>query len=325
LIVAARIHFIGRPINCFQAQKGIAQAGVKSRIMGAVLPKGIFMRFIPSVMRLAALSLGLSFAAQALAVDEKQLIDSINLYRTQPQRCADQVSPELPPLAGDPRLALSATNVRNLQQAMASAGYPMVNVQAITLSGPRDAQSAMQAIRESFCHVVLDPQFVDIGVSRDDRDWRIVLARPLMSARLGDSQAEGQKVLTLLNNARSQARQCGTQSFAATAPLAWNATLASAAETHSRAMANNNFFDHKDRDGRTPGDRAELAGYIGQQIGENIAAGQDTVGKVVDGWIASPGHCANLMNPAYKELGAAYAVDPKSDAGIYWTAMFGTQ
>ncbi|MNH22692.1 Cysteine-rich secretory protein family protein [compost metagenome] len=88
-------------------------------------------------------------------------------------------------------------------------------------------------------------------------------------------------------------------------------------------MANNNFFDHKDRDGRTPGDRAELSGYAGQQVGENIAAGQDTPRKVVDGWLASAGHCANLMNPQFSELGAAYAVDPKSDAGIYWTAMFG--
>ena len=89
-------------------------------------------------------------------------------------------------------------------------------------------------------------------------------------------------------------------------------------------MANHNFFDHKDRDGRMPGDRAELAGYLGQQIGENIAAGHDSVRKVVDGWLASPGHCANLMNPQYRELGAAYAVDSSSDAGIYWTALFGT-
>jgi uncharacterized protein YkwD len=88
-------------------------------------------------------------------------------------------------------------------------------------------------------------------------------------------------------------------------------------------MANGNFFDHRDRDGRTPGDRAELAGYSGQRIGENIAAGRDTARNVVDGWLASPGHCANLMSPELSELGAAYAVDPKSDAGIYWTALFG--
>ncbi|WP_053161008.1 CAP domain-containing protein [Pseudomonas sp. P1.8] len=283
------------------------------------------MRLTSSAMRFAGLSLGLVFAASAAANDESQLIESINQYRNQPQRCAGQASSELPPLSADPRLVLSAASVGNLQQAMATAGYPMKNVQAISLSGPRDAPSAMKAIQESFCQIVLDPQFVDVGVSRQDREWRITLARPLLSGRLGDWQAEGQKLLAELNTARSRATQCGTQSFAATTPLTWNATLATAAETHSRSMANNNYFDHKDRDGRTPGDRAELAGYDFQQIGENIAAGQDSVSKVVDGWLASPGHCANLMNPQFRDLGAAYATDPKSDGGIYWTAMFGAQ
>jgi uncharacterized protein YkwD len=294
-----------------------------SRIMGAFSSREISMRFMPSVLRCAALSLGVVFATSALAGDELQLIESINSYRSQPQRCGTQASNELPPLSADPRLRLPASGAVDLQQAMTSAHYPMVNVQAITLNGPRDAASAMKAIQESFCQVVLDPQFVDIGVNRVDRDWRIVLARPLLTAKLGDAQGEGQKLLAQLNTARSQARQCGGQSFAAAAPLAWNATLGTVAQDHSRDMANNNYLDHKDRDGRTPGDRAELSGYSGQLVGENIAAGQDTVGKVVDGWLASPGHCANLMNPQYQELGAAYATDPKSNAGIYWTAMFG--
>jgi uncharacterized protein YkwD len=306
-------------------KKDIALTGVVSRIMGAFSSREISMRFMPSVLRLAALSVGVMFTIPAMAGDESQLIESINSYRSQPQRCGSQASNELPPLSADPRLRLRATGAVDLQQAMASASYPMVNVQAITLNGPRDAASAMQAIQESFCQVVLDPQFVDVGVSRDDRDWRIVLARPLLSAKLGDAQSEGQKLLSELNVARSQARQCGGQAFAAAAPLAWNATLGTIAQDHSRDMANNNYFDHKDRDGRTPGDRAELAGYSGQQVGENIAAGQDTVHKVVEGWLASPGHCANLMNPQYQELGAAYATDPKSSAGIYWTAMFGAQ
>ncbi|MBV4458971.1 CAP domain-containing protein [Pseudomonas sp. COR58] len=283
------------------------------------------MRFMPSALRLAALSVGLAFAASAMATDESQLVESINSYRSQPQRCGTQASSELPPLSADPRLILPASGVVDLQQAMARAGYPMVNVQAISLNGPRDAAAAMKAIQESFCQVVLDPQFVDVGVSRSDRDWRITLARPLLSARLGDGPGEGQKLLEQLNAARAQPRQCGGQAFSAAAPLAWNAVLGTVAQDHSRDMANKNYFDHKDRDGRTPGDRAELAGYGGQQVGENIAAGQDTVQKVVAGWLASPGHCANLMNPQYRELGAAYAVDPKSDAGIYWTAMFGAE
>ena len=101
------------------------------------------MRFLPSVLRLAALSVGLALATSAMATDESQLIESINSYRSQPQRCGSQASSELPPLSADPRLILPATGVVDLQQAMSSARYPMVNVQAITLNGPRDAASAM--------------------------------------------------------------------------------------------------------------------------------------------------------------------------------------
>lgn len=283
------------------------------------------MHDLSSRLRLGALALGMLVTTLAVASDETQLVESINGYRSQSQRCAGQVSLELPPLASDPRLVLPANGVGDLQQALVKASYPMVSVQAISLSGPRDAAAAMKAIQESFCKVVLDPQFVDVGVSREGRDWRIVLARPLLSAKLAESQVEGQKLLDAINSARAQPRQCGAQAYAASAPLAWNTTLAEASQGHTRAMANGNFFDHRDRDGRMPGDRAELQGYSYQLIGENIAAGQDNVRKVVDGWLASAGHCANLMNPQFKELGAAYAVDPKSDAGIYWTAMFGTK
>ncbi|MGB8973883.1 MAG: CAP domain-containing protein, partial [Pseudomonas capeferrum] len=137
------------------------------------------MRVLSSV---AALSLGLVISTGAFAVtgEEGQLIDSINAYRSKAQPCGGEASLELPPLNSDTRLALSPEGTRDLQQAMTRAAYPMVNVQAISLSGPRDAQAAMHAIEESFCQVVLDPQFVDIGVSQEGRDWRIVLARPLL-------------------------------------------------------------------------------------------------------------------------------------------------
>ncbi|WP_455827515.1 CAP domain-containing protein [Pseudomonas graminis] len=282
------------------------------------------MRVLSLMMGLTTLAASTVFCASAMANEESQLVQQINEYRSQVQRCGDQGSQELPPLASDTRLVLPATNVGDLQQALARAAYPMVNVQAISLSGPKDAQAAMKAVRESFCRVVLDPQFVDIGVSNSGQDWRIVLARPLLSSGLGDWQTEGKQLLTLINAARSQPRQCGTQAFNATTPLSWNDDLAGAANSHTRNMANGNFFDHLDHDGRTPGDRAELAGYTAKNIGENIAAGLDTPRRVVDGWLASPGHCANLMNPQFRELGAAYAMDPKSDAGIYWTGVFGT-
>ena len=283
------------------------------------------MRVLSLMMGLTTLAATTVFCASAMANEESQLVQQINQYRSQVQRCGDQGSQELPPLTSDTRLVLPASNVGDLQQSLARAAYPMVNVQAISLSGPKDAEAAMKAVRESFCRVVLDPQFVDIGVSNSGQDWRIVLARPLVTSGLGDWQTEGRKLLDLINTARAEPRQCGTQAFTATAPLSWNDTLASAANSHTRNMANGNFFDHLDHDGRTPGDRAELAGYIAKNIGETIAAGLDTPRKVVDGWLASPGHCATLMNPQFRDLGAAYAMDPKSDAGIYWTGLFGTQ
>lgn len=259
------------------------------------------------------------------AGEEAQLIESINAYRSEVQRCDERASEELSPLLPDSRLVLPATGAGDLQGSLARAGYPMVNVQAISLSGPRDAQAAMQALRASYCRVVLDPQYADIGVSREGRDWRIVVARPLLGGHLKDSQAEGQMLLEEINRARGVARQCGGKSFAATSPLSWNTTLFGLAEAHGRAMANGNFFNHLDGDGRTPGDRAELAGYPGSPVGQNIAAALDRPRQVVEGWLASPGHCANLMNPQFSELGAAYAVDPRSDAGIYWVGVFGGQ
>lgn len=277
------------------------------------------MRVLPSVLFCSALLA----SHVATASDEAQLIESINAYRSEVRSCAGKASEELPPLAEDRRLVLPIEGVGDLQQSLARVGYPMVTVQAISLSGPRDAPSAAKALRESFCQVLLDPQFVDIGVNRDERDWRIVLARPLLGGHLGDWQAEGQRMLEQLNALRAQPRRCVGQDFAAAPPLRWNATLAITAEAHSRAMANDNFFGQLGDDGRTPGDRAELAGYAGAQVAQNIGAALDAPRKVVDGWLTNRSHCANLMNPHFTELGAAYAVDPKSDAGIYWTALFG--
>ncbi|SEL55257.1 Uncharacterized conserved protein YkwD, contains CAP (CSP/antigen 5/PR1) domain [Atopomonas hussainii] len=250
------------------------------------------------------------------------LIASLNQYRSEVQRCAGQGSEVLPPLNAQTQLQLPVAAGGDLQADLTARGYPMQQAQAVYLSGPRDGLAAFDALREGFCQVLLDPQYVDIGIARLDREWRIVFARPLLSGKLGDWQQEGEKLLAAINNARQQSRQCGTQAFAAAQPLSWQGALADAAHLHSRAMANGNFFAHKGQDGSTPGDRAELAGFLGGAVGENIAASVDSSDKVVKAWLASPSHCANLMNPSFTWLGAAYAADPKSDAGIYWTAVF---
>ena len=71
-------------------------------------------------------------------------------------------------------------------------------------------------------------------------------------------------------------------------------------------------------------DRATAAGYRWVRVGENIASGQRTVEDAVASWLDSPGHCANIMNPAFTEMGAAYAINPQSrNRTAYWTQVFG--
>ena len=211
------------------------------------------MRVLSLMMGLTTLAASLVFSAQASASEESLLVDSINQYRSQVQRCGNQGSQELPPLATDTRLVLPVNSVGDLQQALARAAYPMVNVQAISLSGPKNAEAAMKAVRESFCRVVLDPQFIDIGVSNSGQDWRIVLARPLLTSGLGDTQTEGKKVLDPINVARPLPHQFGGQPFAATPPLSRYQALATAPPVHTRQMPYPNLVALLANAGRNPG------------------------------------------------------------------------
>ena len=130
------------------------------------------------------------------------------------------------------------------------------------------------------------------------------------------------QMLTQVNTARSQSRNCGSEHYPATAPLSWQCTLEDVAYEHSRDMGDHNFFSHTGSDGLTVGDRVRNAGYDWSTVGENIAAGQPTIDAVMSAWLDSPGHCANIMRTVYTELGmASYSADG-SDYRIYWTQVF---
>src|SRR3990172_6631535 len=104
-------------------------------------------------------------------------------------------------------------------------------------------------------------------------------------------------------------------------PVAWNDSLAIAAYLHSEDMATNQFFSHTGSDGSSPGDRITREGYAWWTYGENIAVGYPTVSAVMQGWLGSDGHCRNIMNPAFREIGAAYAEGPYlgNPSAPYWT------
>jgi len=130
------------------------------------------------------------------------------------------------------------------------------------------------------------------------------------------------ELLTLLNETRASARLCGDESWPVAPALITNSQLDEAALKHSVDMTTNNFFDHTGSDGRTADSRIDDTGYSWSAIGENIAGGQTTAKSVVRDWLSSPGHCANIMQSKYTEVGLSCLRDSTTDLKWYWTAVF---
>jgi uncharacterized protein YkwD len=273
----------------------------------------------------AAVSILMLSAASSWAGESSRLVSLVNEYRQSPQECRGKPAEPVGPLAPDPALSqVQLARGTQLQQALKDVGYQAAQARAIAVSGPTTPEGAMDLIRKRYCSMLLNQRFTAIGASRKGNTWHIVLAQPLLSDDLGSWQEAGKELLKLVNAARAEPRTCGSKKFSAAPPVEWNAKLADAALAHSRDMAKRNYFSHQAKDGSTVGARAKKAGYRWRRIGENIATGQGSPEQVMSGWLASPGHCANIMNPHYTEMGVAYAVNPKSDTTIYWTQVFGT-
>ena len=132
-------------------------------------------------------------------------------------------------------------------------------------------------------------------------------------------------LLVALNIARSQGRNCGSKWYPEAPILTWDCRLASAATRHSIDMAENNFLSHTGSDGSRVSDRVRDEGYNYRRVGENIAAGYSTVSSVVDGWLGSAGHCANIMSLNYQDLGADKISEADSRYRHYWTVVFGAE
>ena len=139
---------------------------------------------------------------------------------------------------------------------------------------------------------------------------------PRLSCNLPNFQ---QEILNRVNQARAAGRTCGSSSYGPAPALRWNGVLFNAAGAHSTDMAANNYFSHTSQDGRNAGQRITGAGYAWSAYGENIAAGQTSAQAVVDGWLASPGHCANIMNASYADIGTACVASSTSTYRTYWS------
>ncbi|WP_030547926.1 CAP domain-containing protein [Streptomyces albus] len=119
------------------------------------------------------------------------------------------------------------------------------------------------------------------------------------------------EVLRLVNQARASA---------GCAPVTADERLDAAAQTYSRAMASSGNFSHTGTDGSDVSERVEREGYAWSTVGENIAMGQPDAAAVMDGWMNSPGHRANILNCDFKEMGLGL----HESGGPWWTQVFAT-
>jgi uncharacterized protein YkwD len=100
--------------------------------------------------------------------------------------------------------------------------------------------------------------------------------------------------------------------------LAQNEILTSVAQGHANDMVTNNYLSHTGRDGSSPGDRADAAGYDWNFIAENIARGFNTEPGVMQGWMGSEGHRENILDPRAEDFGIARVDD-------VWVLMLGRE
>jgi uncharacterized protein YkwD len=203
--------------------------------------------------------------------------------------------------------------------AVKRSGYDAEATTGVHVSGPDS--SVVQLLRRSSCRTVMDQGLHDIGVYTHRSDTWLVLASAYVVPSNSQAPMLATRALELVNEARARGTRCGERSFAPAPPVRLSGTLAGVALGHAADMAQHNYFEHEDLAGHSPADRVRAVGYQEKLVGENIAYGPKTADEVVQGWLDSPGHCENIMDPRFAEMGIAYAAGRASKRGLYWVQV----
>jgi len=210
-----------------------------------------------------------------------------------------------------------------LAKAIMRSGYRQDRSAGLQLSG-NGGPPLGTALSQHLCASLTDVAMADIGIYQHGGGTWIVVAAPFAVPPPLSTDSVAAEVLRLVNSARGSARHCGGSAQPAAPPLRLNAQLAQAALEHAQDMLRHDYFDHAGHDGSTPAQRVDRTGYRHRLVGENIALGPESAQEAVRGWLASPGHCQNLMDARFSELGVAFAANRSGEPRIYWVQVFGT-
>lgn len=133
-------------------------------------------------------------------------------------------------------------------------------------------------------------------------------SKPDTSTNADSVSAYEKKVVELVNAERAK--------YGLSA-LTLNTELSAVARAKSQDMKDKNYFSHTSPTYGSPFDMMKSFGIKYKTAGENIAMGYRTPEAVVNGWMNSSGHRANILNSSFKEIGVGYVAN-----GNYWTQMF---
>ena len=272
----------------------------------------------PSAVAVLALAVATAPAAHA------DLVAKVNGLRK--SQCAER--PAGAPLRADDMVASVAHELargRKLADALKRAGYPASAATSLHVKGAQGEDGVRRELAAHYCSEVGNARYAEIGVFRSGDEYWIVLATRELKPPPLIPAAAAARVLELVNGARAVARDCGPgHHFEAAQPVAASPALNEVALEHSRDMAEHLKLGHPGSDGSVPADRVTRSGYAWRGVGENVASGQQTADAVVKSWLESPGHCENIMEPRFTEMGIAFALAPDQNPNIYWTQVFAT-
>jgi uncharacterized protein YkwD len=208
---------------------------------------------------------------------------------------------------------------RSLASAAQSSGYQAEATAGLHIKGPESA--TIQLLKQAGCRTVTKSSLRDVGLYQRGADSWMVLGLGNAAPANAQAPVQASRALQLVNEVRARGARCGDRSFAPAPPVKLSPTLGGVAFGHADDMAKHNYFEHEDLTGRSPADRVRAVGYQEKLVGENIAYGPKSVEEVVQGWLDSPGHCENIMDPRFAEMGIAYAAGQASRRGLFWVQL----
>jgi uncharacterized protein YkwD len=249
--------------------------------------------------------------------------DVINTLRS--KECAGHL-PTAETFKSNAKLMVAAKLLNDgvaMRDALKRAGYRADQTAVIRIGGSTDDAVLKRMLAKNYCGTLTDAGLTEVGIATTSQSIAMVFAAPFAPPAPGDAQNVAKQVLQLVNEARAKSRRCGKQKLKAALPLVLNDRLLIAAKAHANDMAKRGVVTHDGANGSSPGDRVTQAGYVWKFVGENVAGGQLSATEVVAGWVASPGHCANIMDADFTQMAVAYVINPQQELGIYWAQEFG--